>query len=163
MERGIHFDWVDGFIREQSPYSLADLIQQRRRWFCGLTHIARDPSLKWATKLGLRFSLLVWHFSWLGCIAGTVYLVQSLTGWTTNSPYSLMLLATMSVGFFGSAYVVGAYRNVLHAPLSTSRKIWKVIFSFITWVLQLLPMIEGAAVVYSIIRPVQHFYIVAKD
>lgn len=163
MERGIHFDWVDGFIREQSPFSLADLIQQRRRWFCGLAHIARDPSLKWSTTLALRFSLFLWQFSWLGCIAGAVYLARSLTGETTDCPYGLMLLATLCGGLFGSAYVVGAYRNVLHAPLSTARKIGNVVFSFVAWLFLLLSMVEGAAVVYAVIRPVKHFYVVAKD
>lgn len=163
MERGIRFDWVDGFIREQSPFSLADLIQQRRRWFCGLAHIARDPSLKWSTTLALKLSLFFWQFSWLGWIAGALYIAWSLMGETTNSPYGLMLLATLCGGFYGSAYVVGAYRNVLHAPLSTARKIGNVLFSFVAWLLLLLSMVEGAAVVYAIIRPVQHFYVVAKD
>lgn len=163
MERGIRFDWVCGFIREQSPLSLLDLIQQRRRWFCGLAHIARDPSLKWSTTLGLRFMLFFWQLSWIGCIAGAVYLAHILTGETTDSLYSLMLFATLSGGFFGSTYVVGTYRNVLHSPLSTARKIGNVVFSFVAWLLMLLAMVEGAAVLYAIIRPVHHFYVVAKD
>jgi egghead protein (zeste-white 4 protein) len=163
MERGVRFDWVDGFIREQSPLSLSDLIQQRRRWFCGLTHIARDPSLKWSTTLGLKFMLFFWQLSWIGCIAGALYLVHSLSVGTTDAKYSLMLFATLSGGFFGSTYVVGAYRNVMHAPLSTARKIGNVVFTFIAWILMLLAMVEGVAVLYAIIRPVHHFYIVDKD
>ena len=163
MERGIRFDWVHGFIREQSPFSLADYIQQRRRWFCGLAHIARDPSLKWSTTLGLKITLLFWQFSWLGCITAAVYVARILMGVTTDCPYGLMLLATLCGGFYGAAYVVGAYRNVLHSPLSTPRKIGNVVFSFVTWLLMLQPMVDGTAVLYAMIRPVQHFYVVAKD
>ena len=163
MERGIRFDWVDGFIREQSPFSLADYIQQRRRWFCGLLHIARDPSLKWSSTVGLKLNLVFWQFSWLGVIAGAIYVARILMGATTNFPYSLMLLATLCGGFYGAAYVVGAYRNVMHSPLSTPRKIGNVVFSFVTWLLMLQPMIDGAAVLYAVFRPVQHFYVVAKD
>jgi egghead protein (zeste-white 4 protein) len=163
MERGIRFDWVDGFIREQSPFSLADYIQQRRRWFCGLVYIARDPSLKWSSTVGLKLNLVFWQFSWLGVIAGAIYVARILMGATTNFPYSLMLLATLCGGFYGAAYVVGAYRNVMHSPLSTPRKIGNVVFSFVTWLLMLQPMIDGAAVLYAVIRPVQHFYVVAKD
>jgi len=164
MERGIQFDWVEGFIREQSPFSLRDLIQQRRRWFCGLMHITRDPNFQARTTFLLRLCLVFWELSIFGCTASLFFLGKRLLASGTGTvPHWLTLVIALCGGFFSSMYVVGAYRSVLHAQLSTPRKIFSVLFTFVAW-LVLIPWIaESLAVVFALVRPVKHFHIVQKD
>ena len=162
-ERGVRFDWVSGFIREQSPFSLRDLVQQRRRWFCGLSHIARDPSLKFSTTFVLRMSLVFWQFSWLGCLASLLYYAKGFIEGTNSIPYWATLLVALCGGFFGAAYVVGAYRNVLHARIPASRKAFNVAFSFLAWLTLMPALVEGFSIIYALVKPVHHFHIVAKD
>jgi egghead protein (zeste-white 4 protein) len=164
MERGVRFDWVDGFIREQSPFSLRDLIQQRRRWFCGLMRITRDPRLQFRTTLMLRLCLVFWALSVFGCTASLFFLGQRLLGAGTGTvPYWLVLFIALCGGLFSSLYVVGAYRNVLHAQVSARRKLFNVVFTFIAWVMLIPWVAESVAVFFALVRPVTRFHIVEKD
>lgn len=162
-ERGVRFDWVAGYIREQSPFSLRDLLEQRRRWFCGLAHIARDPSLKFTTTAVLRLAVFFWQFSWIGCVVSLVFYARSFAPQTTNVPQWAVTLVAVCGGLFCSTYVVGAYRNVLRAQLSPARKGFNVLFTFLAW-LALIPVaVESLAILYALVRPVRHFHVVAKD
>jgi egghead protein (zeste-white 4 protein) len=162
-ERGVRFDWVAGFIREQSPFSLRDLVEQRRRWFCGLAHIARDPSLKFSTTAVLRLAVFFWQFSWIGCVVSLMVYARSFMPQTTNVPQWAVTLVAVCGGLFCSTYVVGAYRNVLRAQLSPARKGFNVAFTFCAWLALIPVMVESFAIVYALVRPVRHFHVVAKD
>lgn len=162
-ERGVRFDWVNGFIREQSPFTLRDLIQQRKRWFCGLTHITRDPSLKFMTTIGLRLSLMVWKFSIVGCTASLIFLARNFLGGTNSPPYWAVLWIALCGGFFGCIYVVGAYRNVLHAQVSIGRKVFSVLFALFAWLVLVPAIVESFAVICAVLRPARHFYVIEKD
>ena len=41
-EKDIQFSWVDGYMYEQSPFSIYDFLMQRRRWFGGVSECRRS-------------------------------------------------------------------------------------------------------------------------
>ena len=43
---GYTFDWIDGEIQEQSPFTFMDILRQRRRWYQGAYYVALSKNLK---------------------------------------------------------------------------------------------------------------------
>jgi hypothetical protein len=78
-------------------------------------------------------------------------------------PYWTAIPMAFSGGVYASTYVVGAYRNSLHSPLSGRRRALNIAMSFLGWLLLWPTVIEGFAVLYALVRPVEYFHIVAKD
>lgn len=154
--KGYRFNWVDGQIKEQSPFSIGAIIHQRRRWFCGLWLLSFDPVISFKTRLPLMLNTLLWSVAWIGPIV-TVVNVLSGGGYF---PSSLMFLAAVIQGGYASVYVVGAYRNIITADISITRKFLMYISSYVF--LPVASMIEGVAIMYAIVSPVKTFDVVEK-
>lgn len=150
------FGWVDGYIREQSPFSVKELVLQRRRWFNGLLLLSFDRTLPIRTRLPLIVAMACWAVSWVSplMIVVTFFVTGTL-------PLVLFVLATVTQGSFAAIYAVGAYRNLGDLdPTPLGR------FLLIVMPVVLMPIsaaIEAAAVVYGLIKPVRTFDIVDKD
>jgi egghead protein (zeste-white 4 protein) len=43
---GYSFDWIEGEIYEQSPFTFMDIVRQRRRWYQGSYYIGVSNNLK---------------------------------------------------------------------------------------------------------------------
>jgi beta-1,4-mannosyltransferase len=93
-EQGIKFGWVNGYIREQSPFTLMALIKQRRRWFSGLMMLSFDSEISLKTRLPLMFNTLLWSVAWIGPIVTIVTLI--LGGYF---PIGLLIIAGLLRGF----------------------------------------------------------------
>lgn len=155
-DMGYKFGWVDGFIREQSPFNIKDLIKQRRRWFCGLAILAFDDSIAFKRRFYLICSLLLWKISWMSIF---VTVANFLIG-GSYFPLSLIILsAVMTSGYF-VAYMVGVYRNLMDVRFSIVKKIFLYFITFI--LVPVSAFIEGIAVIYSILKPVKGFDVVKK-
>ncbi|NND75823.1 MAG: glycosyltransferase [Ilumatobacter sp.] len=150
------FGWVDGYVREQSPFSVKELVLQRRRWFNGLLLLSLDRTLRLRIRLPLIVAMACWAVSWLSPLMIIVSLV--LTG---TLPMMLFVMATVTQGSFAAIYVIGAYRNLRDLdPTPLGRA------SMLVLPVLLMPIsavIEAAAVVYALIRPVSTFDIIDKD
>jgi egghead protein (zeste-white 4 protein) len=155
---GVRFGWVNGYIREQSPFTIGAILKQRRRWYCGLMALSFDRSIALRTRLPLLANTLLWSIAWIGPIVTVVALVFG-----GYFPITLLLSAAVLQGFYASTYMVGAWRNLRDAgsSLSWSRKL--VIYLGTVVVIPLTNAIEGAAVLYGIIKPVKTFDVVSKD
>lgn len=44
--KGYSFDWIDGEILEQSPFTFMDFLRQRKRWQQGAYYVAISKNLK---------------------------------------------------------------------------------------------------------------------
>ena len=163
MERGVKFDWVEGFIREQSPFTAIDIIRQRRRWYCGLAQVSRDPALKLLTRFTLRVFVWFWTFTALALPLPLIYLQQRFIFGSGVLPYEVFLMGGTVTGFYAAVYSVGAYRNVLHCDLPLIKKVWIVCFSLISWFFFVPALVECAGTLYGLFSPVSTFYVVAKD
>jgi beta-1,4-mannosyltransferase len=156
-ERGYRFGWVDGFIREQSPYTITALMRQRRRWFCGLRLLANDKTIRWDVRLPVAISVFLWRWMWMGTLA-TVFNVAAGGGYF---PAELAILAAVIGGSTTAVYLVGTHRNLLDAEFSTFRKI--CLYVAVPVAMPLMGIIENAAVIWGLLQPVKGFDIVEKN
>jgi len=155
-DRGYKFGWVDGFIREQSPFTIKDLIKQRRRWFCGLAILAFDSSIAFKRRFYLICSLILWKISW---IAIFVTITNFLIG-GSYFPLSLIILSAIMTSGYYVAYMIGVYRNLIDMDFSRIKKVYIYLITFV--LVPISAFIEGIAVIYAIIRPVKVFDVVKK-
>lgn len=157
MEKGYRFGWVDGFIREQSPYTITDLMRQRRRWFCGLRLLANDPMIRRDVRLPLAFNVFLWRWMWVGVVATIVNLVAA----ATYSPAWLAMLATTVGAATAAVYLVGAHRNQRDVDFTPLHKLR--IYTFIMVFMPLMGLIENIAVIWALMRPVKGFDVLDKN
>ena len=163
MQRGVKFDWVEGYIREQSPFSMGDIVRQRRRWFSGLFQIALDPSLNFMTTLALRIQVFFWALGALALPLPLVYLHQKLLFGNNVLPYGLFMIGSGCLGLYAAACCTGTYRNLLHSELPLQKKAWIVFCTTISWIFNVPQLTECVGTLYGLFLPVSTFYVVAKD
>ncbi len=163
MQRGVTFDWVEGFIREQSPFTIRDLIRQRRRWFCGLRLVAFDPELKFRTTCFLRLTVMVWAIGSLAVPLPFFYLAEKLIYGTCILPFWAFVPCAICWGMYASQYCLGAYRNLRHCEMPLARKVWLAASSLAVWFLNIPTLAESAGTLQGLFFPVNTFYVVAKD
>jgi egghead protein (zeste-white 4 protein) len=154
--QGIKFGWVEGFIREQSPFTLLALLKQRRRWITGLHLLVFDKTISRKQRWILGVNMTLWRAAWISPI---ITIINFLMGGSAL-PFYLVLSASLVSGMVGVVYMVGAYRNIIGANLHWSRQV--TIWSLSLILVPVCCIIEGIAVLYSILYPINTFDVVAK-
>lgn len=156
--QGVKFGWVDGYIREQSPYTIPAILKQRRRWYCGLMMLSFDGSVPLRARWMLMINTLLWTIAWLGPIVSVFAIIFG-----GYFPLPLILAASLLQGAYASTYVVGAWRNLHDHKLKIGLfKRLELLFAAVV-LLPISSAVEGAAVLYGLIRPVKGFEVVAKN
>jgi hypothetical protein len=169
MEKSIKFDWVNGFIKEQSPFSIGDIIKQRMRWYTGMKDIVTDRSLKLRTRIILIIFFISWTVAWIGSVVFIANLILTLLTHKGFFPFWAVMITACITGVIGSIYMIGVLRNLTHCdpPLSRWRKLHITLATYVFLIFQVSPLVEAFAVVYSVykifFRPLKEFPIVAKD
>ncbi len=167
MEQGVVFDWVDGFVKEQSPFTVSDIIKQRARWYTGLSLIVSEGDLSFLNRLLLALFLLSWTFAWLGSLITILSMITAIFGVDNYFPLWATIVSATIAGVFGSVYMVGAYRNVAQVQAAWYRKATIMLSTYILWFMQIVPVVEAVAVIYAVYRaifnPLTAFYVVKKD
>lgn len=146
-DKGVKFKWVDGYIREQSPFTLLELLKQRRRWITGLRLLMWDKTISGHQRLMLMVNMTLWRVAWVGPIVTIANFVMG----GSIMPTWAELLAGFTTGMVAAVYMVGAYRNVTDIDLHPFKQLTIWIASGV-----LMPLscaIEGVAVLYSIVAP----------
>ncbi len=155
-EKNIPFRWVDGYIREQSPFTLSAILKQRRRWYCGLKYLAFDSNLKFKTRLPLMLNVILWTSSWMGSLLTLLNTIHP----NGYSPIWVTMPAAVVQGSYAGVYLVGIYRQLIDVEFSIIKKIWFYIITFVF--IPFSSLIEGLAIFYGLIRPVKTFDVVKK-
>jgi egghead protein (zeste-white 4 protein) len=153
---GHDFKWVDGFIQEQSPYSISAIVKQRRRWYCGLMYLAFDGRVKFTSRAAMMLNMLLWTVAWVGPI---VTLANLMFG--GYFPLLLIICAALIQGFYVSVYMVGLWHNLEDTAISSPKRIFMFIATFV--LVPVVNAIEGFSVLYGILKPVKHFDVVHKN
>jgi len=157
-DKGVKFKWVEGYIREQSPFTLLELLKQRRRWITGLRLLMWDKKISRHQRMMLLVNMTLWRVAWVGPI---VTLCNIIMGGSLMPAWA-ELLAALTTGMVAAVYMVGAYRNITDINLHPMKQV-------LIWVSSgvLMPIscaIEGVAVLYSIVAPnKENFDIVNKN
>jgi cellulose synthase/poly-beta-1,6-N-acetylglucosamine synthase-like glycosyltransferase len=167
MEEGVTFDWVDGHIKEQSPFTISDIIKQRARWYTGLSLIVSEGDLSFLNRLLLALFLLSWTFAWFGSLITVLSIITVIFGVDNYFPLWATVISATIAGVFGSVYMVGVYRNVRYVQVAWYRKAAIMAATYILWFVQIVPVVEAVAVLYAVYRalfnPLTAFYVVEKD
>ena len=156
-DRGIRFGWVNGYIREQSPFTVGDIMKQRRRWFNGLMFLAFDNEITLKTRFFLMVNMFLWTVAWLGPIVTVINLIAG----GGYFPTELALAAAFLQGGYAAIYQIGVYRNMQDTDFSFLKKLSIYLATFI--LTPFANLIEGLSVLYAITIPVKGFHVVQKN
>jgi egghead protein (zeste-white 4 protein) len=163
MQLKVPFDWVEGFVQEQSPFSIRDIIQQRRRWLTGLNCVATNTQFSWQLRLPLALLVVLWKLSWLATVVVFIVILSAMCGWWSALPRPLMIVSAAVTGTIGATYMMGAYRNVLHSNLSWWRGVSLIVAVYALWLCLIPAIVEGLAVLVALLNPARSFHVVDKN
>jgi hypothetical protein len=171
MEKKIHFDWIDGFIKEQSAFGFIDFIKQRDRWYRGLTAVISDKNLRLTTRMVLGATVISWSICWIGIFVNYYNIYINFYVRESYFPDWAIVSTSILAGLVGSVYMIGAYRNVSYWFAPIWKKTIMLMMTYFLFMTTLLPSMEAFAVLYSMVRLVyfkvtktpQDFYVVTKD
>ncbi len=156
MARGRKCRWVDGFVYEQATSSVRDFLKQRRRWFVGLVLCVIHAPVALRHRAVLGLSILAWSVGWLG-IAATIL---NLFG-GSFTPMWLRIIANFSYAVYITYYVLGLKLNLDNLPqITLARKGMLYVLQVV--LIPAFALMEGAGVLYGMIRPNMGFHVVKK-
>jgi egghead protein (zeste-white 4 protein) len=156
MDKGYRCRWVDGYLVEQSPQSVWDFLEQRRRWFQGLILVVRHAQVAVRYRLTLGLTVALWAVSWVGILYVFVNLLVGVTAWL---PFRIVGDATWA--FYVVTYLVGLKLNLDDCPEVG----WAHRLGYYAAQVLLIPvfaLLEGVAVLYAIVEPEPYFYVIQK-
>lgn len=156
--KGVKFGWVDGYIREQSPFTLMELLKQRRRWISGLRLLVLDNAVPFKDRSFLMLTIFLCHISWIAMVVT----VWNLIAGGSVLPTWVEMTAAILSGSIVMVYMIGAYRNVtdIQMPFYQQMTIWLLAGILVP----ISCIVEAIAVIYSMTHPVgNNFEVVAKN
>lgn len=155
QQLGIRFKFLPAFMYERSPFTIRDFIQQRRRWFGGLWLCVRAGAMSFKVRAVLGLFMLMWSLSWLCPLVTVVNLL-----YPTGTPLPLSLLAGLTFIYNVSMYVLGFL--VTYHPQDGRRRFVQLLILQVL-LIPFFSLMEGAAVIYGLIKPPAGFFIVQKE
>lgn len=155
-EKNYKFGFVNGYLKEQSPHTINDLIKQRKRWFSGISTVILDRSISIKSKYILAIMLFNWSISW---IIPIVTVVTIVTG-KSFLPTILILPVSLITGISFAIYYIGLYANL--KPKFTPSTIKIYINMFLLLILQIIPIIEGIGIIRALLSPPKTFEVITK-
>lgn len=152
---GFEFKFLNTFMYEKSPFTVADFVRQRRRWFGGLwlCVLSRNIPLKERWLLGTF--MLMWSTCWLSLLM--VYLNLLIP--SGASPW-LAVAGGASFSYYAALYVIG-FLSTFPGRLSNRELLVRLLQQIL--LIPLFSALEGAGAVYGLISPPKDFYIVQKE
>lgn len=121
---GSVFGWHGGVLEEQPPYTINEMIRQRRRWFIGNYHnlvgCSGIPAIE-KVKVALRWSVL--GFGFLYVSATIMVLFLGFFAILPDIPFWLepLLIANTALCMFG--FQLGLRRNIASLKLTPGRQL----------------------------------------
>jgi egghead protein (zeste-white 4 protein) len=157
MQRGYRTRWVDGYMVEQSPQSVADFVKQRRRWFIGLIKVVRHAPVALRFRLGLLCSVVVWSMAWLGILYSYVNLVA---GFEASAP--IQIIGNVAFATFIATYVLGLKLNLDELPpVGALRAVALYVAQVV--LIPVFALLEAAGVLYALVKPDAGFHVIRKE
>lgn len=153
-KKGYTFDFIMGEMFEKSPFTMMDLIRQRKRWLQGTWLVVHSSKVPWSKKFLLAMSF----YAWL-----TVPLTSlSLISFVTTVPYSHYLKFVNSVTFVSTVYMY-LFGLVISFDLKPRSRGILTLYLFIQIVTMVIYFVaENFVVIWAVFTNKHNFYIVQK-
>lgn len=154
--KGYTFNFIQGEMLEKSPFSIMDLIRQRKRWVQGIWLTVHSSKIPIRYKIILAMS----HYAWLVLPITTFGVILAVVFPTPNS------IVTSSMGSFCFAVTLYMYIFGILKSFDLKRKGRSMLFVYIilqVFMLFVSIVIENVAVMWGLIGSKHNFYIVQKD
>ncbi len=139
---GVRISWLRGRLYEQSPFSIRDLMKQRRRWMFHTldTLVRKDVPLR--ARLYYAYSLI----TWLNGLVSFLAMVLSPLAGSAFPISNYLLFLTVPVGAsWVSSYVVGL-------ALNTQGKVGKMkMLAYLLVGLTICSLLEGVSAWYALL------------
>jgi len=145
------FGWHGGVIEEKSPYTIKDLIKQRKRWFHGLTQNLKYFSPRDKTTQIIR--ALIWSSGFLSGLISILAIVIE-----QNIPSYLKIVFSATSLLWLLSYQIGAFLNTKYLPLAKRLR-----FHALTLISSpLLGLIECSTPILALISRPKTFEVIRK-
>ncbi|XP_022652970.1 beta-1,4-mannosyltransferase egh-like [Varroa destructor] len=156
FSKGYSFEFIEGALWEKSPFTISDLIQQRKRWMQGIYLVVHSAKIPWRYKVWLSCSLYAW---------ATMPLSTSNLVLAPNFPLPCPQTFNIICAFIGALniymYIFGLIKS-----FSISRYgffgFW-LCFMLVVIAIPLNIVVENVAVVWGLLGNKHKFYIVDKN
>lgn len=155
-KKGYSFNFIEGEMWEKSPFTLEDLIRQRKRWIQGIWLVVHSNKIPLHIKFFLATSLYAWSTLPLTTLS-------FLTAPFFPVPHTVWLSSIGSFCFATSIYmyIFGVLKTFDLKRTNIAMMFVYLLGAVITLSLNII--IENIAVIWGIIGPKHQFYIVKKD
>lgn len=156
-QQGYRFDYIEGFMHEQSPFSVADFLKQRERWFKGLWLVLQDRELKLKTKITLLQSIILWTLSPLVVFATiqNLFIPSAL-------PDSIRVLGNLTFACYVFFYLYGFIASVEFTTEKISAKQSMYYAALQIILIPAFSILETAAVIKAFTNRAYAFHVVKK-
>lgn len=156
FQKGYSFDFISGEMWEKSPFSIQDLIRQRKRWIQGIWLVVHSAKIPIKNKLLLAASL----YSWVTLPMTTLGYILTLI-YPTPSPLWINSIGAFCFGVSFYMYMFGVIKSFDLKRTAFPMLLIYIIGAIFTLTLNII--IENVAVIWGLIGPKHNFYIVDKN
>lgn len=154
-KKGYTFNFIQGEMYEKSPFTLMDLIRQRKRWLQGIWLVVGSSNIPWKTKIFLAISL----YSWLTLPITSLSLINIFV--EVPCSYYLRPFGTFCFSMTVYMYLFGLVKSIDLKNRPVSILITCVIAQLLT--IGLYSIVENIVVIWGVFSNKHTFYIVKKD
>lgn len=154
--KGYTFGFIQGEMWEKSPFTIQDLLRQRKRWMQGIWLVVQSAKIPKLQKLFLAMSLYSWltlPLTTMGIIIGNITQIPS--------PLWIQLVGSFCFAISFYMYIFGVLKSFDLRSTGVCMMFVYLIGAIMTLPINLL--IENMAVIWGLIGSKHHFYIVDKS
>jgi cellulose synthase/poly-beta-1,6-N-acetylglucosamine synthase-like glycosyltransferase len=164
--KGYRFAWVEGYLREQPPQRLMDLVKQRSRWLAGIRLVLADRQIPLRYRFCLGLFILLWQLAALPLLVAVVALFMHATPYAWMRVPSDFAWATFVLAYLqGIDVLMKQDVALLKRSAHWTERINALSQRILSWSIVLCTvwysMLEAAATVYSL-KAKQGFFVIQK-
>ncbi|CAJ0562750.1 unnamed protein product, partial [Mesorhabditis spiculigera] len=158
MRYGLSYGYIDGVVHEKSPFSVDDLIKQRRRWFQGIWMTIHSNAIPYKHKALLTACV----YGWAALPVLIFCFMLPSSGYFGSLTTYDMFLNQIFIAINVYQYAYGAFISFKEKYSSDRRMLLLCVIGAVC-VLPFNALVEATAVLYGLISRKIGFHIIQKS
>jgi cellulose synthase/poly-beta-1,6-N-acetylglucosamine synthase-like glycosyltransferase len=123
MKYGNVFDWHGGLLEEQPPFTVSDMVRQRRRWFIGNWFNMHTCHLPLYKKTLIMARWVVWGLGFVSALATVLVIPSYYLGIFQSIPTWMIPVLVLNTFSWLIGFQVGLYHNLSGLKLSFAKRL----------------------------------------